>query len=205
MSGSNVAGTCVAGTEPAVAVCRRQLRVAIAGVGGAAILLAACCVVLSSNQTRTSKLAGNWLERLVRQPRAHKKTAAGVPHLESEDFLHKEAKSDSEREAHKERESYDKRPGGEMTTTPAHLAELFDGTPSGRFDPVVEHASVYNQEASGSFDYHVARLAGVDSDGSTSMCGRAEVKHAGKWGSICFRGWTQVFCKYGAHVLAGCV
>ena len=46
---------------------------------------------------------------------------------------------------------------------------------------------------------HVARLAGVDSDGSGDLCGYAEVKHGGQWGKICSNGFTEtdaaVFCK----------
>ena len=45
----------------------------------------------------------------------------------------------------------------------------------------------------------MARLRGVDTDGSKSLCGRAEVKHANEWGSICYRGFTatsaEMFCK----------
>jgi hypothetical protein len=46
---------------------------------------------------------------------------------------------------------------------------------------------------------HVARLTGVDSDGSGDLCGYAEVKHGGQWGKICSNGFTEtdaaVFCK----------
>jgi hypothetical protein len=45
----------------------------------------------------------------------------------------------------------------------------------------------------------VARLVGVDSDGSTRLCGLAEVMHRGQWGKICSEGFdgidAAVFCK----------
>ena len=83
----------------------------------------------------------------------------------------------------------------------AETTQLFDGTPASRFNPVSEHAQEYDwvQRGSRREAYHVARLVGVDTDGSTQLCGRAEVKHENTWGSICFRGWTQadanMFCK----------
>ena len=48
--------------------------------------------------------------------------------------------------------------------------------------------------------YHIARLRGAQSDGHPNhLCGRGEVKHDGKWGAICARGWTNtdtaVFCR----------
>lgn len=107
-------------------------------------------------------------------------------------------------------------------TSTAHYVQLFDGTPQlepDRFDPSKERASDYVQDvgepghSSTGYgnpqdwmqnDYHIARLAGVDSDGSTNMCGRAEVRRPfgnnhGEWGSICAIGFTQtdaeMFCK----------
>jgi hypothetical protein len=82
---------------------------------------------------------------------------------------------------------------------PARTLMLYDGTPASRFDPVSEHAAVYNPDLPKQEAYHVARLTGVDTDGSPRLCGRAEVRHDNKWGSICFRGFTQtdanMFCK----------
>jgi hypothetical protein len=84
-------------------------------------------------------------------------------------------------------------------TSPAHYTELYDGTSSSRFDPVSEDATPYYPQSSKSSVYHVARLSGADTDGSYQLCGRPEVKHDGKWGSLCFRGFTQtdaqMFCK----------
>jgi hypothetical protein len=86
--------------------------------------------------------------------------------------------------------------GGEMQ---ARTLMLYDGTPASRFDPVSEHAAVYNPDLPKQDAYHVARLTGVDTDGSPRLCGRAEVRRDNKWGSICFRGFTQtdahMFCK----------
>jgi hypothetical protein len=104
-------------------------------------------------------------------------------------------------------------------TSPAHYIQLFDGTRQlepDRFDPADEHASTYVQDvgkhsklgwhSSTGYgnpadwvqdDYHIARLAGVDTDGSASMCGRAEVRPVTgnadrEWGSICAIGFTQI-------------
>jgi hypothetical protein len=74
-----------------------------------------------------------------------------------------------------------------------------EGTASDRFDPASENAPTYDPTDPSLSKYHVARLVGVDSDGSTSLCGRAEVKHDDAWGGICSRGFTQasaeMFCK----------
>jgi len=81
----------------------------------------------------------------------------------------------------------------------ARTTALYDGTPASRFDPVSEHAAAYNPAVPKQDGYHVARLTGVDTDGSSKLCGRAEVRHDNTWGSICYRGFTQtdahMFCK----------
>jgi len=77
-----------------------------------------------------------------------------------------------------------------------------------RYAAVDALQSELRQEAQAAYDikvvpkqdtYHVARLRGVDSDGTQSLCGRAEVKHDNQWGSICSRGFTpasaEMFCK----------
>ena len=68
-----------------------------------------------------------------------------------------------------------------------------------RFDPTSENAPAFDPSDPQQDKYHIARLVGVDSDGSTSLCGRAEVKHDDTWGQICSRGFTQAsaetFCK----------
>jgi len=73
------------------------------------------------------------------------------------------------------------------------------GTADDRFDPTFENAPAYNPSDPQQDKYHIARLVGVDSDGSASLCGRAEVKHDDTWGAICSRGFTQtdaeMFCK----------
>ena len=73
------------------------------------------------------------------------------------------------------------------------------GTAADRFDPATEGAEAYSPDRPKRNSYHVARLRGVDTDGSQSLCGRAEVKHANEWGSICYRGFTatsaEMFCK----------
>jgi len=73
------------------------------------------------------------------------------------------------------------------------------GTDAGRFDPTSEGAAAFNPDVPKQDTYHVARLRGVDSDGTQSLCGRAEVKHDNKWGTICSRGFTpasaEMFCK----------
>ena len=79
------------------------------------------------------------------------------------------------------------------------LKAAVEGTAADRFDPTSKGAKSYNSAEPKLEKYHVARLAGVDADGSKSLCGRAEVKHEGEWGTICFRGFTQpsaeMFCK----------
>ena len=73
------------------------------------------------------------------------------------------------------------------------------GTTPDRFDPTSENAPAYDPADPKQDKYHIARLVGVDSDGSASLCGRAEVKHDDTWGGICSRGFTQtsaeMFCK----------
>ena len=73
------------------------------------------------------------------------------------------------------------------------------GTDASRFDPTSEGAAAFNPNVPKQDTYHVARLRGVDSDGTQSLCGRAEVKHDNQWGSICSRGFTpasaEMFCK----------
>jgi len=73
------------------------------------------------------------------------------------------------------------------------------GTDAGRFDPTSEGAAAFDPTVEKQDSYHVARLMGVDSDGTQSLCGRAEVRHDDKWGTICSRGFTQasaeMFCK----------
>ena len=68
-----------------------------------------------------------------------------------------------------------------------------------RFDPTSENAPAYDPSDPQQDKYHIARLVGVDSDGSKSLCGRAEVKYDDTWGQICSRGFTQasaeMFCK----------
>ena len=82
---------------------------------------------------------------------------------------------------------------------PARTLMLYDGTPASRFDPTSEGAAAFNPNVPKQDTYHVARLRGVDSDGTQSLCGRAEVKHDNQWGSICSRGFTpasaEMFCK----------
>eukprot|EP00286_Rhodomonas_abbreviata_P022816 CAMPEP_0181311094 /NCGR_PEP_ID=MMETSP1101-20121128/12947_1 /TAXON_ID=46948 /ORGANISM="Rhodomonas abbreviata, Strain Caron Lab Isolate" /LENGTH=614 /DNA_ID=CAMNT_0023417789 /DNA_START=130 /DNA_END=1971 /DNA_ORIENTATION=- len=83
--------------------------------------------------------------------------------------------------------------------------ELADATPADRFDPTTKGAQCYacadgvDTRGSKQDGYHIARLVGPDTDGTRSLCGRAEVLHNGQWGSICYEGWTtedaQVFCK----------
>jgi hypothetical protein len=113
-----------------------------------------------------------------------------------------------------------------LDTSPAHYTQLWDGTRQiepERFDPSREHATPYVQDVVDSKlgrhsvtgfgnpsswlqeNYHIARLAGTDSDGSgSSLCGRAEVRPVKEdadrgWGSICAVGFKQtdaeVFCR----------
>ena len=188
---------------------RHQLRVGMAGAAAIAIVLAAVLAVISDSPVpaRTGLAqSGNWLQRMVAhgknqkgKPQARGATGPGL-HVESEAHLSRDAYNGAQREASADAHAYAERPGGSSAAaSSAHYTELYDGTPASRFDPVSEHAAAYNPTVSGQLAYHVARLTGVDADGSSQMCGRAEVKHDGRWGSICFRGFTQtdaeMFCK----------
>ena len=176
----------VAATRPATSEGQHKpLRAVAAGVAAVAIVLAGLAVVQNSPPR-----AGGSLQSV---PPAQQSTAPptlGPPVLA---LANDDAADDGDK------------------TSPAPYTMLFDGTPSSRFDPVSEDADgytaglqcgdegCYKTGAGKREKYHVAKLAGADSDGSWSLCGRPEVKHDGQWGSICFRGFTQtdaeMFCK----------
>jgi len=180
---------------------QQLLRAGVAGAAAVAIVLACSAAVYSDVPASEATLAqrGNWLQRMVRGHQAAHRTARDGALIESEAQLARDAYKGARREASADAQSYAERPGGSAAASSVQYTELFDGTPASRFDPVSEHASAYNPGASGQEAYHVARLTGADSDGTTQMCGRAEVKHAGTWGSICSRGFTEIdakmFCK----------
>jgi hypothetical protein len=163
----------------------KNIRAVVVSVGAAAIMLVALLTV--SQQPGVDEL----MNSAAKKGRKHRLDAAhesGAPQDRREVLV-------VEHEAAKDQNSHENRTRNSWL----RYTELVDGTRSDRFNPVTKHAAQYDPQAPKQDRYHVARLTGVDTDGSASLCGRAEVKYDGTWGSICSKGWSQtdaqMFCK----------